>query len=385
MAKHLRTSIDVGSTTTRVVIAEKDKTTGEYAVVGIGSAPTRGMRHGYVTSPDAVALSITKAVAEASKAIGGEKIRRAQFLVGSVTLQGTGAIGTAVISKADNEVTALDVEKSIKESEAHVDLTNRRILRIIPQAYRLDGKEVHGTPVGMRGIKLETRVFYVTALSQHMDDLEAAALLAGIDVTDLIPSPFAAAEAAMTERHRTVGGAVVTLGSESVSIGVFENNIPIGVAVFPFGSSDITNDIALGFKISLEEAESIKIGASSNLPKKKVDDVIEARLGDIFELLNNYLKKMKRNELLPAGIVFVGSGSLLPMLETFARDALNLPARVGLAEDHGKGVTKLRDPGFLPVYGASRLENSDSSRFADNPKSDSFLSAVKRFFDQFRP
>lgn len=386
MARNLRTSIDVGTSTTRVVIAEKEKGSDDFTVVGVGSAPTRGMRHGYVTSPDTVALSIKKAVNEAAKALNGEKIRRAQFLVGAVTLSSASTIGTAVISKADNEVTALDVEKSIKESEAHVDLTNRRVLRIIPQAYRLDGKEIHGTPVGMKGIKLETRVFYVTALTQHMDDLEAAALLAGIDVIDLIPTPFASAETAMTERQKTVGGAVVTIGSDTVSIGVFEDNVPIGVQVFPFGSNDITNDIALAFKISLEEAENIKIGASTNLPKKKVDDVIEARLDDIFELLDNYLKKLKRSELLPAGIVFVGAGALLPSLEIVAKSSLNLPARVGVAEDHGKGGAKVRDPGFLPVYGASMLGIHNPYAFSDGShKNDSFKEAVKRFFDQFRP
>jgi cell division protein FtsA len=134
----------------------------------------------------------------------------------------------------------------------------------------------------------------------------------------------------LTKMQKIAGCILVNIGSETVSLAVFENNIPISLEVFPIGSTDITNDIALGFRIPIYEAESIKLGVAGEMqyPKKKLDEIIMARLSDIFELIEAHLKKIGRSGLLPAGIILTGGGSGIDTIEDIARVSLKLPSKV---------------------------------------------------------
>jgi len=179
-------------------------------------------------------------------------------------------------------------------------------------------------------MKLESKVLFVTCLDQHLDDFMRAVEHANVEVEDVVASPLAASVVTLTKPQRTAGCILANIGGETVSIAVFENDQLISLHVFPLGGTDITNDIALGLKIPLDEAEDIKTQKNERkeYPQKKLDDIIEARLGDIFDLIEAHLKKLGRNELLPAGIVLTGGGAELRALEDLARVALKLPARV---------------------------------------------------------
>jgi len=147
---------------------------------------------------------------------------------------------------------------------------------------------------------------------------------------------------------------------------------------FSIGGADITNDIALGLKISLENAEKFKLGnITPDYPKKKLDEIIEARLSDIFELIENYLKKIKRNELLPAGIVFTGGSANIPSLEEFSKSALKLPSRIGETEIFGNIKTKLRDPSWFTALGLVMGNNIDNSDLYFENSLKNFLKNVK--------
>ena len=203
----------------------------------------------------------------------------------------------------------------------------------------------------MRGIKLEARVLFVTYLTQHLEDLVSAVSDAGIEVLDVIASPVAAAEAGLSDRQRAAGCMLVNIGAETVSIAVHENSTLLSIHVFPIGSTDITNDIALGLRIPLEEAESIKTGTiMTNYPRRKIDEIIGARLSDIFELIETHLRKIKRNELLPAGVIITGGGSNISIIEELSRSSLRLPTKLGTNEiANGRG--KVRDSSWFVAYG----------------------------------
>lgn len=356
MMRKILVGIDVGTHATRVVVSEYTKESPILPIIiGTGVAESRGVRRGYVVNISEIIKSIKKAKAEAEKS-SGIVIKQALVSIGGISLKSDVSVGTAVISKADNEVTALDVEKAIKESHDALSLQNRRIVFSNPLGYRLDGKDVLGRPEGMKGIKLEARVLSVTALAQHLDDLEDALLQAGIEVLDIIPSPLAGGVSALSDRQKNVGVALVNIGAETVSLAVYENSILIGLHIFSIGSSEITNDIALGLKISLEEAESVKIGSThTSYPKKKLEEIIDARLSDIFELIETYLKKIKRNELLPAGIILTGGGAGLPVIEELARTTLRLPTKIGSGEIVTVAKGKLRDSSWFVAYGVTVL------------------------------
>lgn len=387
--RNITVGIDIGTHTTRVVVSEYTKDSILPIIIGTGMSESRGMRHGYIINSNEILKSIKRALYEAEKT-SGIKIKQVVASIGGISLKSDITLGSAIISKADSEVTELDIDKAVKESEQSLSLTNRRIIFSNILSCKLDGKEVLGRPEGMKGIKLETRVLYITALEQHLDDLEAVLLEAGVEVVDILPSPVAAAAIALTERQRTVGVALVNIGAETVSLAVYENNALIGLHVFSIGSTDITNDIALGLKIPLEEAESIKIGTTmnGNYSKRKLDEIIEARLGDIFELIESYLKKIKRSELLPAGIIMTGGGVGLPLIEEMARSVLKLPTKIGSGEMVTIAKGKLRDSSWFVSYGLAITSRHDASMFSDSSLGTivkSTKQGLQSFFKQFLP
>jgi len=320
-------------------------------IVGIGESETKGMRHGYVFNiPEAVS-SLKNAISLAEKN-SGLRIRRAFISIGGVTLRGDMASGIGIISKADGEVTNLDINKALEDCEDNLNLNNKKVIKVFPISFKLDGKEILGRPEGMRGTKLEIKALFVTCSNSHFEDLLEVITLAGIDPIDIIAGGEAGSRIALSEKQKIVGGALVNIGSETVSLSVFENGTLVSLYSFSIGGADITNDIALGMKVSLENAERFKLGnIGEEFSKKKLDEIIEARLFDIFELIENHLKKIKRNELLPAGVVFVGGSANIPSLEEFSKSALKLPSRIGTTDIFGNIKTKLRDPAWFTVLG----------------------------------
>lgn len=341
----------MGSQTTRVVVGEFLKGEKNPRIIGLGESPTLGMRHGYVVNGDLAVSSLKSALAVAEKT-SNIKIRKAFVSVGGVSLRGDTSSGMAMISKADGEVTSLDVKKALQDCEDNLNLGNKKIIQVFPQSFRLDGKDVLGRLEGMRGTKLEVKTLFMTYSVQHLEDLLEVVALCGVEPLDVVASPIAGSYLALSDRQKVGGVALVNIGSETTSVAVFENGTPISLYTFSIGSEDITNDIALGFKISLETAERLKLGTSTEeFSKKKLEEIVEARLSDIFELIENHFKKIKRSELLPAGVVFIGGGASVPGLAEFAKSVLKLPASVGTTEIFGNTKTKLRDSAWLTVLG----------------------------------
>lgn len=359
MIRNISAGIDVGSSSTRVVVGEKLSGEKNPKILGAGEAPTLGVRRGYVVDQKLATESIRKALAEAERA-AGIKIKHAVVSMGSVTLKGEQSVGEIVVSKADGEVTRLDVNRALEDAEENLSLQNKKVIQVFPTLFRVDGKEILGRPEGMRGTKLEVKALFVTCSTQHLDDLLSAVSEAGVRPADVIPSPIAGSLIAMSEKQKIVGAGLVDIGSESVSLAVFENGTLASLQSFPIGGNDVTNDIALGLKISLEEAESLKLGKIlEDHSQKKLDEIIEARMSDVFELVENHLKKIKRNGLLPAGVVFIGGGANVKKIEEFSKAALKLPSKMGATDIFGSAKTRLRDPAWFVALGLLAGEDGD--------------------------
>lgn len=354
--------IDIGTHTTRVVVLNYNNNNKNISVLATGQAETDGMRRGYIRNTDQVANSIKKAIAQAEKILNF-KIRKAFVSIGGISLTSTISIGSVIISRADQEITTLDISKALSSSEEELDLLNKKIIHIIPIGYKLDGKDLYVKPEGMHGVKLEIKTLFITCLKQNIDDLTTAFALAKIDILDIIASPVADSLIILSNKQKAAGCALVNIGGETVSLAVFENNLLISLQIFPIGSTDITKDIALGLKISLEESESIKLGSviGGNYSQKKIDEIIEARLNDIFELIENHLKKLRRNELLPAGIIFTGGGSYINKIEDLARNQLRLPSRIGPIDSSINNKFKIKDASWYTVFGLALSSCEDYS------------------------
>ncbi|MEN9524175.1 MAG: hypothetical protein RL536_244 [Candidatus Parcubacteria bacterium] len=356
MARNIITGIDIGTYYIKVVIANAKERTerGFPKIVAVGVAESRGMRHGYVTNMRDVATSIRKAVAQAEEK-SGQKVRKAFIGVGGIGLNSTIVNSFVMTSRADAEITELDLTKLHEQCEKDMPISaraNRRIIYDIPVQYKIDNFPSLGPPLGLTANKIELKTLFITCLDHHVADLIASVNEAGIEVEDIMASPVAASFVTLSKMQKIAGCVLANIGAETVSISVFENNIPISLEVFPIGSTDITNDIALGLKVPLEEAEQIKIGAitGSSYPRKKLEEIISARLSDIFELIEAHLKKIGRNGLLPAGIVITGGGSGLNSIDDLAKIALKLPSRIaslGIID----GKSSFKDSPLSVAYG----------------------------------
>jgi cell division protein FtsA len=382
MAKNNFTcGIDIGTNSTKVVVVSFDKEKNESTLIATGISQTEGMRFGYITNTDKVAGSIKKAVDQAEKILG-TKIRKANVSIGGISLSSVTSIGSVIISKADQEITNFDVNKVLSNSEENLEIPNKKIIHTIPIEYKLDGKDIYVRPEGLCGIKLEVKTLFVTCLKQNMEDVVTAFALAKIDVEEIVASPITTSNLFLNNKQKIAGCVLLDIGAETVTCTVFENNLPISLQVFPIGSMDITKDIALGLKISLEEAESVKLGSvtGGDYPKKKIDEIIEARLGDIFELVGNNLKRLKRNELLPAGIIITGGGSSINNIDTIARNLLKLPAKVTLIDPSPSNKLKIRDASWYTALSLALSDNDEYSNDESNNSMKGNIKEVKKFF-----
>lgn len=353
MAQHYVTGIDVGTHQVKVVVASDDGSgSGVPQIIGTGYAESRGLRNGYIVNEGDAMRSIRNAVAQAEKA-SGIKVKRAYVSMGGIGLDEVHARGEAITSRADSVITQVDIDKAVQASEESIQdkIPNRKIIHAIPLQYTVDGERVHGRPHELKGTKLEVDVLFVTAFEQHLTDLISAIEGVGIKVDDVMASPLAGSLVLLSKTQKRAGCVLANVGSETVSIVVFENSIPVSLKVFPIGANDVTNDIALGLKITLEEAEKIKRGGMSQVPysKRKFDEIVSARLTDIFELIDDHLKKIKRDGLLPAGVILTGGGANLSGIQELARTALRLPSKVAMLEPGQNG--KVRDTTWAVGYG----------------------------------
>jgi len=400
--RNIAVGIDIGTYQVKVLIAEEnEKDSAKPKILGVGYAESKGLRHGYIIHQTDAIKSIRKAVRQAEKA-SGIRVSKAFLSIGGIGLSSHISNGAIMVSRADNEISDLDIEKVINESEQQIPSTisiNRKTIHTIPIKYKIDGKPVFGDPVGMKGAKLEVETLFVSCLEHHLTELIHAVEDANIEIIDVIAAPLSASLVTLTKPEKIAGCVLANIGSETVSIVVYEDDIPLSLEIFPIGSSDITNDIALGLKVSLDEAEKLKIVAESQdeHPKKKLDDIISARLSDIFELIEAHLKKIGKNGLLPAGIIITGGGSSITTIQDLAKAYLKLPTKVSklacdssLEECLSKNSVKIKDSTWSVAYGLTvfGLHSDDNSAISSNAGKRFFKSTKKKIFSfvkQFLP
>lgn len=387
MSRDLSVGIDIGSHQIKVVAAGDTAADKLPHIHAAGSIESRGMREGYaVDIPE-----ITKKVEEVVDKTAGSMqytIEHADIAIGGASLRATRVASSIGFDSPDHKITQEDIEETIDSAEEKLTDKQRKnyhVLHRFPLAYKVDGNATLGSPEGMHGQRLSVQTFFITSLSQHTYQLVEAVENAGIDVDRVVAAPIAAAEVVLTDAQKIAGCVLANIGSDTVSVIVYDNNLPISLAVFPIGSNDITNDIALGLKVSLEKAEQIKLGGvtGSSLSEKKLDEIISARLEDIFELIGDHLEKIERKGLLPAGIVLTGGGAGLPMIEDVARSTLDLPSSVTkLKLPKTKAIQSLENPSWSVAYGTATyaLRNRNTGMFSQFSSSRSTLTSwIKQF------
>jgi cell division protein FtsA len=339
----------------------------------VGVSESSGIRKGIVVDLEEAIKSINESVEKAERN-SGKTVEKAVVNLGGHHINSQDSKGVIAIGRADGEVTEDDIARVINAAQAISIPSNKEIIHVIAKTYSLDDQKGIKDPLGMNGVRLEVDAMIIEGSTPYVRNLMKCFEQAGIEVENFVLSPLAAAKATLSKRQKELGVALVDIGGGTTSLAVYEENDLLHTAVLSIGGGHITNDIAIGLRTSIDVAEKVKLEFGNALPKeigKKEDinlsaidaseegmvsrhhvaEIIEARLEEIFSLVNKELKLIGREKLLPAGVVLTGGTAKLPGAVDLAKNVLSLPAQTGFPEALGGLVDKVDDPSFATVVG----------------------------------
>ena len=400
MAKeHYMTGLDVGTQTVRVVQAKRDRETGQLSIIGASEVAAAGLRKGVIVDIEEAVSSISQALEKVER-MTGVPVTVANVSVGGNHISAVASHGVIAVSRADGEITESDIVRCIDASQAISIPQNREVLHVFPKSFTLDGQTGIKDPLGMNGIRLEVSTLIVQAGLPFIKNLTKAVLQAGLEMEDMVLAPVAAAESVLTKRQKDLGVVLIDMGAGTTSLVVYEEGDVLHTQVLPIGCMHITNDIAIGLRCSIDTAEKVKLLFGQSDPKavskedeidlSKLDEseeetvtrqyvveIIEARLEEIFDHVNNELKKISRDGKLPAGVVLTGGGANLPGLADFVKKHLRLPVVIGLPQNVTTIIDRVDNPAFATCVGLILWGN----KFSGSSGSGDMGSFVKGLMD----
>ena len=402
--------LDIGSSKIRALVAKYKDDTENLHIVGMGEAPALGMRRGVITDVEETTTSISNALEKAERT-SGIPIEHAFISIGGSHVMAEQSKGVIAVARADNEITEDDVSRVIEAASAVSLPANHEILHVIPKNFTVDNQKGIKDPVGMNGIRLEVETLIIEGSASNIKNLSKCISRSGLEIDDLIITPLASSYSLLSKKQKELGVVSIDVGSGTTGMIVFEEGDILHTAILPIGSEHITNDLAIGLRTSIEIAEKIKLEygyakASEVNKKEKVDlskidpqetevfskrhisEIIEARLSEIFTMINQELKKIDKSGKLPAGAVLSGGGSKLPGIVDLAKEELNLPVQVGFPENIKGVIEKLDDPTYatavgLILWGQSHMDKKKTG-VQISSVSDS-VGKIRKWFKNFLP
>ncbi|MBP5647835.1 cell division protein FtsA [Candidatus Saccharibacteria bacterium] len=399
------TGLDIGTENVRAVIASVNNE-GKIAIVGYNEDKSAGMRKGIPANLAGPAGAIDRMLGDAER-MGGYDVRSAYVSINGSTVTSVHTEGMIAVGNAEHEINSEDLDRVEDVAVSGCIPANRTVLDVIPLEYALDGQAGIKDPMGMSGARLEIRANVVSALSPNCENLKRATMNADVQALRLIPTAIAAARAVLNERQKENGVAVVDFGATTTSIAVYEEGDLQYVGVVPIGSNNITNDLAIVLAIDPELAEeiktrfitgnfksdkspAIKVGkhGERTFDRKEVEDVVVARLEEIFAEVRKKLKAVHYDQRLPEGIIMTGGGAKMRDIDLFAKKCLEASVKIGIPTGLDGVSDAVAKPEFATAVGLAILAAEDiqyqtySSKKSKKTKatSDGFL---KKFFSKF--
>jgi len=370
------TGIDIGSTGIRVAVGHVHERGGGKAqvqIVGAVTVDSEGIQKGVVTSIDETVSSISHAIEQAER-LTGVPVDHAWVGVSGSQIISQRNKGVVAVAKPDGEISYEDVERVVEAAKTVAPPLNYEMLHVLPSSYIVDGQTGIKDPVGMTGVRLEVDAQLIYANAAHLKHVTKAVYRAGLDIDDIVLSIISSAHIIATNRQKELGVVVVNIGGPTTSMVIYEGGEVIHTATIPIGSEHVTNDLAIGLRTSIDVAERVKLEfgncLANNVSKKDSIDlqslgqkeseivkryyiaqIIEARMTEILEKVDDALGEVHRQKLLPAGVVFTGGGANMPGLVDLSKQALGLPSLIGYPIDVDSISDKVNDLAFSPAIG----------------------------------
>jgi cell division protein FtsA len=373
--------LDIGTTKICTIVGEMAD--GQVKIIGLGTFPSKGLRKGVVINIESTVQSIKKAVEEA-ELMADCHITSVYVGIAGGHIKGINSHG--VIAIKNKEITEKDKNRVIDAASAVAIPMDREIIHVIPQEYIVDDQDGIKDPVGMSGVRLEGRVHIVTGAITSAQNIIKCANRAGLDVDDIVLEQLGSSEAVLTPEEKEMGAAIIDIGGGTTDLVIFLNGSIKHTAVFSMAGNHITNDISVGLRTPVEEAEKIKIRygcALTSLVRKDetievpsvggrkprvlsrqtLAEIIEPRVEEILTLVRDELMKMNYGNLLASGVILTGGSAILEGIPELAEQIFNLPVRKGTPVGIGGLVDLVNSPIYatgvgLVLYGSRNMAQS---------------------------
>ncbi|PIQ70843.1 cell division protein FtsA [Candidatus Saccharibacteria bacterium CG11_big_fil_rev_8_21_14_0_20_41_19] len=386
--------IDIGTTTVRCVVGHIDGATGATTIVGVGVAANSGMRKGTVVNLTGPAQAIDMALGEAER-MSGYQVDGATISINGSHILSTHTDGMIAVGGNSHEITEEDLIRIEEVATLGKVPANREVLEVIPHSYKLDGQDNIKNPIGMNGTRLEIDAHVVSVLVPHIMNLQKAVETAKVALHSIVIAGVAAARAVLTEQQIENGVVLIDIGGATTNVAIYEEGDLRFTSVIPIGGINITNDLAIGLKTDPEIAEKIKLEHASAMSRgdasgisikhndeiysfntNDIDEIVEARLEEIFEAINHELKRAGRAGKLPSGAVLTGGTAQLKNISEYAKESLGLAVRIGAATGYAGVADGVDQPQFATVIGLMLIdaETGGMSKHSVKQKGDNMLS-----------
>jgi len=366
-------SLDIGNSKIRVIVGIQEEGVPVVNILGVGISKSTGLRKGAVIDFEETINNISLAVEDAER-MAGEPVNHVFLGIGGNHIDAINSKGVIAVSNMQNEIGEEDVDRVLEAAQAVTLPSNQRMLRVIPKTFTVDQQKGIKYPVGMTGIRMEVETHIVTGFEPVIKNLEKCVLQSGVDIDDIIPTVLASSEAVLSKRQKELGVVVVDIGCGGTTVSVFEDGATLHTAVVPVGGENVTNDLAIGLRTSIDTAENVKIEYGTIIPedvndretidlsllskvdthlvsKKQVAEIIQARYNEILHLVKQELSQINRDGMLPAGVILTGAAAKMPGMVELARETLNLPAQIGFPQNYDGVVDKIDDPAYATAIG----------------------------------
>ncbi|MFB3917273.1 MAG: cell division protein FtsA [Terriglobales bacterium] len=368
---NLLTAIDVGSAKTCALVAEI--TDGGLRYRGHGVCESRGTRKGLIVDLEKATVSVQKAVEDAESA-AGVPVERALAGIGGPHLRGVSSQGGISLGSRAREITRDDVRQAVEKARSIGLPDDRQPLHLLPQEFIIDGQNGIHEPTGMVGRTLEVRVHIATASASATQNVVTVLNRAGIQVDDTVLEPLAAADAVLRNDERELGVCLADIGAGSTELIVYHEGAVAHTGVVPIGGDHFTNDVAVGLRTPLADAEKIKcvfgsavvtsvpegneieVPAVGDKPSRLMSqrllaEIVQPRAHELFEMMRDHLRQAGVMELCGAGVVLTGGGSRLSGILDVVDSVLRKPGRVAVPAPVAKSPVELADPAFATALG----------------------------------
>ena len=399
--------LDIGTTKTCAVIGCLNENS-QVEIAGVGIAPSRGLKNGVIVNIDDTSASIVKAIEEA-ELMSGHEVNSVFVGISGQHIKGENSKGVVAISNRNRTISPLEVKRVVEAAQAIVIPVDREIMHVLSKEFTVDDQSGIKYPVGMSGVRLEAEVHIITAATTSIQNMIKSVGKAGFQHRDIVFNPLASAEAVIGKDERDLGVALIDIGGGTTDIIVYLEGGVTYSAVLPVGSIHVTNDISIGLRTSLESAEMIKkkygcaelslvdasdmvevpsVGgrAPRRLFRQELTQIIQPRVSEIMEMVDNELANSGRKDMLAAGIVLTGGGSMLDGSVEAAERVFNMPVRIGTPID----IVGLKDVVATPQFanGVGLLKYGiRMNKFRGEKKykggKPGLISRIKRVFDEY--